>query len=77
MAPKRLSKRVYVEASFTEASTVTGSLPVAAKVQLCTFRDLQIRKPPRSLHEDCKLNPPRLGHVRIEEYDREVDSHRL
>ena len=34
-APKRLSKRVYVEASFTAngAPTVAGSLPVTVKVQ--------------------------------------------
>ena len=35
---ERLSKRVYGEASFTEASTVAGSLPVTVKAQdLCIF----------------------------------------
>ena len=35
---RRLRKRVYGEASFTEASAVTGSLPVAVKAQgRCIF----------------------------------------
>jgi hypothetical protein len=68
---KRLRKRVYGEASFTEASTVTGSLPVTVK----RYRSLYLLKralckPLPSLHESCKLSPPRLGHVRIEEFDK-------
>ena len=29
------------------------------------------------LHEDCKLKSYTFGRVMIEEYDREVDSHKL
>ena len=48
--PKRLSKRVYGEASFTEASTVTGSLPVAVKRRPLYLLKLALFA---SLHEAC------------------------
>jgi hypothetical protein len=76
---KRLSKRVYgsfAKGSFKSHRFATGD---CKGTDSCIFRGLQsLHRPLPSLHErSCKLNPPRLGHVRTEEFDREVDSHRL
>jgi hypothetical protein len=42
---------------------------------LCTFRDLQIRKPLRDLREDRKLGPPAFNLRRnTREFDTKFDS---
>jgi hypothetical protein len=62
LGSKRLRKRVYGEASFAEASAVTGSLPVAVKdTDLCIFRSLHFA----SLYQACtKYSASRLPEVR-------------
>jgi hypothetical protein len=48
---------------------------VTAKVHICTFRALQVRKPIYKLHGDCKLDPPALSRRRnIRELDTKFDS---
>ena len=76
---ERLSKRVYGEASFiyggpNSCRSATRDCKGTGPLYLLKLALLQAStKPARS----CKLNPPRLGHVGIEDFDREADSHKL